>query len=188
MNNELKSKQAATQGYLIHAIYSMIKGMQDGKTITVKNRTAFLGSLVVVGLFVANSYIIKNSIMNELSTEIAASNKAALAYEKLQSDYNIQLEKLWKRSMGKQFYQATTLELAGGNKDEINYHINSMFSDNYERASMVKATWVADARRAGANFVADGVEMRINTFKNRDDFEALRKIVKYNLFKNKETD
>tara|TARA_B100001939_G_scaffold174086_1_gene149884 strand:- start:1039 stop:1602 length:564 start_codon:yes stop_codon:yes gene_type:complete len=180
MENELKNKQAVAQGYLIHAIYSMIKGMREDKTITIKNRTALLGVFVVVGFLTANSWMI-SSIKNKLAFEGASNDKAALAYDKLQAQHEKQRGKLLVRSIGKQFYQATTLELSGGNKDEINHHINNMFSDNYERASLVKTTWVADARRAGANYVADGVELRINAFKNKDDFESLSRIVKYNI-------
>ena len=186
MDNELKNKQAVTQGYLIHAIYSMIKGMQENKTITIKNRTALLGVLVMVGFLTANSWMI-SSIKNKLAFEGAASNKAELAYKKLQEDYDAQKQKLWVRSIGKQFYQATSLELSGGNKDEINHHINNMFSDDYERAISVKSTWISDARRAGANFVADGVELRIDAFKNKDDFESLNRIVKHNISQNKKS-
>jgi hypothetical protein len=186
VDNELKNKQAVTQGYLIHAIYSMIKGMQEDKTITIKNRTALLGVFVVVGFLTANSWMIA-SIKNKLALENAASDRATSDYNKMQAYYDKQEEKLWRRSIGKQFFQATTLELSGGDKDEINHHINNMFSDNYERALLVKMNWVAAARRAGANFVADGVELRINAFKNKDDFEYLSKIVKHNILQNKKS-
>ena len=186
MDNELKNKQAVTQGYLIHAIYSMIKGMREDKTITIKNRTGFLGALVVIGFLTANSLVL-SQIKNKLVIENAASSRAISNFNKLKSQYDEQEIKLWKRSIGMQFFQATSLELSGGDKDEINHHINNMFSDKYERALLVKMIWVATARRAGANFVADAVELRINAFKNKDDFESLNRIVKHNILQSKKT-
>ena len=87
------------------------------------------------------------------------------------------------KTIAKQFYQAVASELAGRPKINMDYHLDKMFSNNHERASLIKETWVKDALDLGAINVSELVGKRVNLVKHKETFEAIaaiKKVIKRN--------
>ena len=82
------------------------------------------------------------------------------------------------KTIAKQFYQAVASELAGRPKINMDYHLEKMFSNNHERASLIKDTWIKDALDLGAINVAELVGKRIELVKDKEKFEAIAAIKK----------
>lgn len=104
--------------------------------------------------------------------------KCLISHASENQELAIMRENLRHKTIGKQFYHAIANELAGEPQEKINHHLDKMFSNNHERASLIKDTWIKDALDLGAINVAELVGKRIELVKDKEKFEAIAAIKK----------
>ena len=166
--NDLQNEQAETNSWQINKIWA------KAKSLPVYFWTMLFVMSVTLTYTIRLNYIIKPQIkleqkqkhqlrqdLEEVRLELKesrASNKVKdltienclTSHTEENQEIAIMRNNLRHKTIAKQFYQAVASELAGRPKINIDYHLDKMFSNNHERASLIKETWIKDALDLGA--------------------------------------
>lgn len=87
--------------------------------------------------------------------------------------------RLDRRTVAKLFYQAVAIDKSGGSMDDINYALNKMYNFDYERLRELHSPkFLEEAEKMKAHRVIEGIKKRDELFKDRESFEAIRRLSK----------
>ena len=87
--------------------------------------------------------------------------------------------RLDRRTVAKLFYQAVAIDKSGGSMDDINYALNKMYDFEYDRLLQLHdPKFLEEAEKMKSYRVIEGIKKRDELFKDRESFEAIRRLSK----------
>tara|TARA_R100000664_G_C2734071_1_gene123958 strand:- start:293 stop:829 length:537 start_codon:yes stop_codon:yes gene_type:complete len=87
--------------------------------------------------------------------------------------------RLDRRTVAKLFYQAVAIDLSGGDINDLNQKLNKMYDYECDRIKLLhNPRFLAEAEEMKAHRVVKGMKERAALLKDRDAFEAIRRLAK----------